>query len=297
MPIVVDARVWGGLYATRFAGQPRFAATDVDFAAAVATQVAAGVVQADHFARIERLAFQDPLTGLANRRAVDDRLEAEHGPRRRRTAPPVSVVLADINRLKQVNDSFGHEAGDRLIVAVGRGGQPGQRAGARQPGGADRRRRVLHRRQRRARRAGRAGRRGAVPAGRRPADEHRRVLRGRVHRLAAGHVDTPLRLFRLADAAQYRAKRAGLRRPVVAGQARGRGPRTRPADRRARRGRLAVDGSRRCSSRGWRCSTARGCSGRRPGSRRWPTTCCSLARRRRLVGLRRAPGGDAAASA
>ena len=41
---------------------------------------ATGVVQADHFARIERLAFQDPLTGLANRRAVDDRLEAEVRP-------------------------------------------------------------------------------------------------------------------------------------------------------------------------------------------------------------------------
>ena len=118
VPIVVDARVWGGLYATRFAGQPRFTAADVEFAAAVATHVATGVVQADHFARIERLAFQDPLTGLANRRAVDDRLEAEVRP----GAPPdqpVSVVLADINRLKQVNDSFGHEAGDRLIAAVG----------------------------------------------------------------------------------------------------------------------------------------------------------------------------------
>ena len=80
VPIVVDARVWGALYATRLAGQPRFGPADLEFAAAVATHVAAGVVQADHFARIERLAFQDPLTGLANRRAVDDRLEAEWRP-------------------------------------------------------------------------------------------------------------------------------------------------------------------------------------------------------------------------
>jgi len=118
VPIIVDATVWGAIYATRFAGQPRFTPTDIDFATAVATQVAAGVVQADHVARIERLAFQDPLTGLANRRAVDDRLEAEFatdtaGPH------PVSVVLADINRLKQVNDSFGHEAGDRAIISIG----------------------------------------------------------------------------------------------------------------------------------------------------------------------------------
>ena len=67
-PIVVEARVWGELFATRTTGQRRFSRDDLDFANAVATQVAAGVVQADHFARIERLAFQDPLTGLANRR-------------------------------------------------------------------------------------------------------------------------------------------------------------------------------------------------------------------------------------
>ena len=47
----------------------------------------------------------------------------------------------------------------------------------------------------------------------------------------AGHVDTPLRLLRLADAAQYRAKRAGLRWPVVAGQVGGGGER-RPVRRR-----------------------------------------------------------------
>ena len=112
----------------------------------------------------------------------------------------------------------------------------------------------------------------------------------------AGHVDTPLRLFRLADAAQYRAKRAGLRRP-------GRGRRgvagaeledARP-DRRARRGRLAVDG-RRCSSRGWRCSTAGLEPGRRRGSRRSPTTCSLLADGAGLVGLLRRAGGEPSCS-
>src|SRR4029079_10661145 len=53
VPIVVDASVWGAIYATRFAGQARFTTADIDFATAVATQVAAGVVQADHVARIE----------------------------------------------------------------------------------------------------------------------------------------------------------------------------------------------------------------------------------------------------
>jgi diguanylate cyclase (GGDEF)-like protein len=240
VPIVVDARVWGGLYATRLVGQPRFGQADLDFAAAVASHVATGVVQADHFARIERLAFQDPLTGLANRRAVDDRLELELAPGRDR-AFPVSVVLADINRLKQVNDSFGHEAGDRLIATVG---QAVSRASGLVPGslaariGGDEFCIVV------------TGVPGAEAVG--VAEEVCRLVEGGPMSTGvscgvastdslAGHVDTPLRLLRLADAAQYRAKRAGLRWPVVAGQAAA-GETLDPGgvDRRRRRGKVSA---------------------------------------------------------
>jgi diguanylate cyclase (GGDEF)-like protein len=241
IPLVVDARVWGAIYATRAADQRRFASTDIDFALAVATQVAAGVVQADHFARIERLAFQDPLTGLANRRAVDERLEtsmAEHIE----NGTPVSMILADINRLKQVNDSFGHEAGDRLIVAVA---DAVSRASGLAHGSL-------------------AARIGGdefcivttgVPAQQavEVAEELCRIVDH--HPLSTGvscgvastdttpgPFQTPLRLFRLADAAQYRAKRSGSRKPVVAGSTGADVPDEAPTDRRARRGRLAVDG-------------------------------------------------------
>jgi hypothetical protein len=56
-----------------------------------------------------------------------------------------------------------------------------------------------------------------------------------------GPVENATRLFRLADAAQYRAKRAGSRRPVVAGQSVPSDPAEAPAHRRARRGRLSTD--------------------------------------------------------
>ena len=235
VPIVVDASVWGAIYATRFAGQPRFVAADIDFATAVATQVAAGVVQADHVARIERLAFQDPLTGLANRRAVDDRLEAEFAADAARRHP-VSVVLADINRLKQINDSFGHEAGDRAIIAIG---DAVSRASGLVPGSM-------------AARIG--GDEFCVVVSGAPAADAVRVaeeLCRLVDRLpmstgvscgvassdaAAGVIDSPVRLLRLADAAQYRAKRARSRTPVVAGQASADDPEPHSADRRTRRG-------------------------------------------------------------
>ena len=241
IPLVVDARVWGAIYATRAAGQRRFASTDIDFALAVATQVAAGVVQADHLARIERLAFQDPLTGLANRRAVDERLEASMADYTE-NGTPVSMILADINRLKQVNDSFGHEAGDRLIVAVA---DAVSRASGLAHGSL-------------------AARIGGdefcivttgVPAQQavEVAEELCRIVDNQPLSTGVscgvastdappGPFHTPLRLFRLADAAQYRAKRSGSRTPVVAGSTAADVPEEAPTDRRARRGRLAVDG-------------------------------------------------------
>jgi diguanylate cyclase (GGDEF)-like protein len=241
IPLVVDARVWGEIYATRAAGQPRFTSTDIDFGLAVATQVAAGVVQADHLARIERLAFQDPLTGLANRRAVDERLEASMADYTE-NGMPVSLVLADINKLKQVNDSFGHEAGDRLIVAVA---EAVSRASGLAHGSL-------------------AARIGGdefcivttgVPAQQavEVAEELCRIVDNQPLSTGVscgvastdappGQFQTPLRLFRLADAAQYRAKRSGARKPVVAGSTASDIPEESPVDRRARRGRLAVDG-------------------------------------------------------
>jgi diguanylate cyclase (GGDEF)-like protein len=64
--------------------------------------------------RYRHLAFRDPVTGLWNRRALDDRLAAlaDAG----RPLPP--TVMVDIDHFKRVNDLYGHEAGDRVLAAV-----------------------------------------------------------------------------------------------------------------------------------------------------------------------------------
>ncbi len=61
---------------------------------------------------------RDPLTGLLNRRAVLGRLDHElaHG---RSFGHPVAVVLIDVDNFKTVNDTLGHHAGDRVLLAVG----------------------------------------------------------------------------------------------------------------------------------------------------------------------------------
>ncbi|WP_321964749.1 diguanylate cyclase [Paraburkholderia sp. J7] len=64
-----------------------------------------------------RLAVTDPLTGLANRRALDSRLAAEwHHAVRERT--PLSVLFFDIDHFKLFNDTYGHAAGDEVLAFV-----------------------------------------------------------------------------------------------------------------------------------------------------------------------------------
>jgi diguanylate cyclase (GGDEF)-like protein len=153
----------------------------------------------------------------------------------------VSLILADINRLKQVNDSFGHGAGDRLIAAVG---DAASRASALVPKSL-------------AARIG--GDEFCIVVADAPAElavEVADLLCALVEALPMSTgvscgvastdalpavVDTPARLFRLADAAQYRAKRSGSRTPVIAGQAVQENHTEPGTDRRSRRGRLALD--------------------------------------------------------
>lgn len=61
----------------------------------------------------------DSLTGLANRRALEEILAAEIS-RAQRFAHQLAVVLLDLDRFKEINDSFGHAAGDVMLRAVSR---------------------------------------------------------------------------------------------------------------------------------------------------------------------------------
>ena len=63
---------------------------------------------------VYRLAIMDPLTGLYNRGAGEQRL-AEEIARSQRHGTPLTALMFDIDRLKRVNDTFGHPAGDELI--------------------------------------------------------------------------------------------------------------------------------------------------------------------------------------
>ena len=67
--------------------------------------------------RDRELAVRDPLTGLHNRRFLDQRLDEEIA-RARRANRPLSVAVVDIDFLKKWNDTFGHAAGDAAIKTL-----------------------------------------------------------------------------------------------------------------------------------------------------------------------------------
>jgi diguanylate cyclase (GGDEF)-like protein len=64
--------------------------------------------------RVEELSRTDALTGVANRRALDERL-ANEVLRSERSKNPFTVILADIDHFKRINDSFGHNVGDEVL--------------------------------------------------------------------------------------------------------------------------------------------------------------------------------------
>ena len=80
--------------------------------------------------RQHELARADALTGLGNRRAFDEALDHEIA-RSRRAQSTVSVLLIDVDRLKAINDRWGHVEGDRCLVDVARAIEDAVRAGDR----------------------------------------------------------------------------------------------------------------------------------------------------------------------
>ena len=91
----------------------RLESTSIDLLDSLIPQVAASV----HRALLDRRAKQDALTGLADRRVLEARLEQSFASTRDRGGS-MAVIMCDLDRFKKVNDDFGHEVGDRALLQV-----------------------------------------------------------------------------------------------------------------------------------------------------------------------------------
>ncbi|WP_433059748.1 diguanylate cyclase domain-containing protein [Dactylosporangium sp. CS-033363] len=114
LPLVVNGRFFGVLVVT----SERTLHADLRRALeTLRTQVALALDGAALTAELTVRALHDPLTGLANRVLIGERL-VQALARARRTGRHVGVLLLDLNGFKPVNDTLGHEAGDELLRAV-----------------------------------------------------------------------------------------------------------------------------------------------------------------------------------
>jgi diguanylate cyclase (GGDEF)-like protein len=111
-PLRVGSSDFGSLVLT----SDTFEADHVETAASLAAQVVVALENARLHRMVERQAMVDSLTGLANRRSLEESLRSELA-RAARFGDSVCVVLADLDDFKQVNDQYGHAAGDEVLKA------------------------------------------------------------------------------------------------------------------------------------------------------------------------------------
>ena len=219
VPIVVEGDAWGEVYATTATGEPRFSGTDVRFLEAVAGQIAVAIGRAELFSRVSRLAYEDPLTGLANRRAIEERL-TRAAARVDERGGSLAVLLCDLDELKAINDEHGHDVGDRALQRVG---EALVGAAAARPGclvgrlAGDEFCVVIENAGIEAARALASAALDALATGDAGGGGGERILISCGAAVLGAGVRSPTQLLRAADAALYRAKRRGGGQVVSAG--------------------------------------------------------------------------------
>lgn len=113
VPVLFQRRLLGLLH-FRSRDVDAFSEEDRTLFEAVANQAALALANAQLFDRAVELSLTDPLTGLANRRSLQQRLEQEWAAARRYDRP-LSLVMLDVDFFKLYNDQHGHLQGDEVL--------------------------------------------------------------------------------------------------------------------------------------------------------------------------------------
>jgi diguanylate cyclase (GGDEF)-like protein len=115
-PLVLDQEVLGALSLT--ASLPAvFFEADLHLLTSFAATATTAIHNAILYTETQNLATTDPLTGQLNRRTFFELAQREI-ERFQRFGHPLSWIMFDIDWFKQVNDSYGHAAGDRVLIAI-----------------------------------------------------------------------------------------------------------------------------------------------------------------------------------
>ncbi len=100
--------------------EQQLADEELSFARAVANTLGTALARLRTEQQMRHEAVHDPLTGLANRTLLRDRLEHALARSQREEEHATGVLFVDLDNFKQVNDAFGHAAGDAVLVELGR---------------------------------------------------------------------------------------------------------------------------------------------------------------------------------
>ena len=119
VPLVYRGETIGVLNMNNKKDDALFTAGDLNLLTLLANQVAIAIQNARLHTRVQELAVTDGLTGLYNRVYFLNELQGEYR-RARLNESALSVVLADIDFFKRVNDTHGHATGDEVLVTVSR---------------------------------------------------------------------------------------------------------------------------------------------------------------------------------
>ena len=116
IPLKIDQRVVGVMNVSRDS-VGKFSPLELHLLSLLASQAAVAISNASLLQTLSKKAYSDTITGLPNRRALDERLDAEI-INARRTGSSFAVVMMDLDGFKRVNDTYGHEVGDLVLRAA-----------------------------------------------------------------------------------------------------------------------------------------------------------------------------------
>jgi len=111
VPLKVEDHVIGAMAVQSYTNPNLYSESDIKLMEFVSSQVATAIERKSSEEKIKHLSFHDSLTGLYNRAYFEEELERYNFPR----YYPLSIVMLDVNGLKVINDTFGHQEGDRLL--------------------------------------------------------------------------------------------------------------------------------------------------------------------------------------
>ncbi|WP_285356810.1 diguanylate cyclase [Pseudomonas sp. lyk4-R2A-10] len=117
VPLSSKDRTIGALIVKSLPGGERYTERDKELLQYVCAQVATAIERQQLHARLRRMAQYDQLTQLPNRELLRERLKAALTCARERSGH-MALLYVDLDRFKQVNDTFGHGVGDMLLQAV-----------------------------------------------------------------------------------------------------------------------------------------------------------------------------------